>query len=188
MAGPHPGGGMPRCPGCGGRNDPSARACVWCGRPFVAQRQQITAPWLAPATVAFIAILGLATIIVALVGARASQSRNAEPAPASILRLPEVEPSPTSEGDLGLRGDGQSPFALDEFVRVANTGGAGAFLRQEPRSNAPGVLAYREGTILRVSGPDATGSDGRVWRQVEDRQGNRGWTPRDFLVASDAAF
>ena len=184
---PHPGGGMLRCPGCGGRNDPSARACDWCGRPFVAERQRITAPWLAPATLAFIAIIGVATVIVALAGARASATRGAEPPPPTFIPLGQVAPSPTSEGDLALPGDRPSSSIPDEFVRVANTGGTGAFLRRDPGPNAAGVIAHREGTILRISGPD-TIVQGRVWRHVEDRQGNSGWTPREFLSASEVGF
>src|SRR5207245_539335 len=39
------------CPGCGARNEPDARGCDWCGRPFVAEQRQITVTWLIPATV-----------------------------------------------------------------------------------------------------------------------------------------
>ncbi len=74
-----------------------------------------------------------------------------------------------------------------EFVRVANTGGTGAFIRREPRNGAPGIIAHRDGTVLRIVGPDTT-TDGRPWRQVEDQRGNRGWTPREYLAASPTGF
>jgi SH3-like domain-containing protein len=45
------------------------------------------------------------------------------------------------------------------------------------------VAARAENTVLQIVGPDAMG-DGRVWRQVQDAQGNRGWVPADFLVAA----
>jgi hypothetical protein len=136
--------------------------------------------------VAFIAIVGLATIIVALVGARASQTRSAEPPPPVIVPLREIEPLPPGDAELGAPGDSSPVSASEEFVRVANTGGQGAYLRPEPGSNA-GIVAHREGTILRISGPDIA-VQGRVWRQVEDRQANRGWTPREFLLPSDVGF
>jgi len=66
-------------------------------------------------------------------------------------------------------------------VRVANTGGQGIILRREPSTTAPRVAARAENAVLRVTGPDTT-VDGRTWRQVEDAQGNRGWTPAEFLV------
>jgi len=68
-----------------------------------------------------------------------------------------------------------------EYVRVANTGGQGIILRREPSPTAPRVAARAENTVLRVVGPDTT-VGGRVWRQLEDAQGNRGWTPGEFLV------
>jgi hypothetical protein len=70
-----------------------------------------------------------------------------------------------------------------EYVRVTNTDGQGIIIRREPSVTAPRLAARAENTVLRVVGPDAT-VNGRVWRQVEDSQGNRGWTPADFLVAA----
>jgi hypothetical protein len=68
-----------------------------------------------------------------------------------------------------------------EWVRVANTAGQGVILRREPSVSAARVAARAENTLLRIIGPDQT-VDGRVWRQVEDSQGNRGWSPAEFLV------
>jgi hypothetical protein len=80
-----------------------------------------------------------------------------------------------------------TPSAAGEYVRIANTDRQGAFIRREPRANAPGIVAYREGTVLRIVGPD-TVVDGRPWRQVEDSRGNRGWTPREYLEPSPTGF
>jgi hypothetical protein len=66
-------------------------------------------------------------------------------------------------------------------VRVANTGGQGVILRREPSTSAPRVAARAENTLLQIVGPDET-ADGRVWRQVQDSQGNRGWVPAAFLA------
>ena len=63
------------CPGCGARNEADARICDWCGRPFVAEQRQITAPWLIPATIGAISLLAVVTIIAALLGARSATPR-----------------------------------------------------------------------------------------------------------------
>ena len=178
---------MVRCPGCGGRNDPNAPVCEWCGRPFVVEHRRLSAPWLVPAVVALLGLLAVLMMILAFASARISSPPPLVDEPVlSGVPLPdweilvEPEPSPTFPPTLAA-----APAA--EFVRIANTGGAGAFIRREPRTGAPGIVAYRDGTILRIVGPDST-VDGRVWRQVEDQRGNRGWTPREFLVPSDTDF
>jgi hypothetical protein len=47
-------------------------------------------------------------------------------------------------------------------------------------------VAHRDGTVLRVVGTDILVA-GRVWRNVEDQAGNRGWTPDEFLIAADGS-
>lgn len=174
------------CPGCGARNEPTARVCDWCARPFVVERHQIAVPWLAPVAVGAIVLLAAGTIIAAIVGAQASSGREAvpgqlTPVPGSIIGASTAEPITSSTPDV------PSGVEQDEFVRIANTGGTGAFLRREPRLGSPGVVAHRDGTLLRVVGLDVT-VDGRVWREVEDAQGRRGWTPREFLLLTDNSF
>ena len=183
------------CPGCGGRNDAAARECDWCGRLFVDERRQLDARWLAPAAVGGIVVLMLSVITFALVGSRsASRAPTAQaptPPPAVVLddgeepeaiaTQPTPRPSPTStlqatETEVG-----------NEYVRIANTGGSGAFIRREARAGAPGIVAYRDGTVLKIVGAE-TIAESRVWRQVEDRQGNRGWTPREYLDPSSTGF
>src|SRR5687767_12335969 len=78
------------CPGCGARNEADARACDWCGRPFVAEQRQITAPWLIPATVGAIALLAIVTIVAALLGARAATPRDADVA-SSVAAAPPAQ-------------------------------------------------------------------------------------------------
>lgn len=175
------------CPGCGARNEPTARICDWCGRPFVVENRQITAPWLAPLSIALIAILAVATIVAALMGARGSSDDTREGSPFAAPPPASIRPAPLPEPELPPAPDQPLPLSQEEFVRIANTGGVGVFIRREPRPGAAGILAHREGVILRVVGPDTT-SDGRVWRQVEDSQGVRGWTPGEFLVPTEARF
>ena len=174
------------CPGCGARNDPAARVCDWCARPFVVERHQLPAPWLAPLAIGLTALIAVGTIIAAFVGTRASTGQTV-PTP-----QPTIESAvPTgSAADETVTPTSSSPAPIseqEEFVRIANTGGAGAFLRREPGPSARGVVAHRDGTVLRVVGP-TTSVDGRVWQEVEDSQGNRGWTPREFLAPTDRTF
>jgi hypothetical protein len=75
--------------------------------------------------------------------------------------------------------------APPEYVRVGNTGGQGVVLRREPSTAAARVVARAENALLRITGPDQT-VEGRTWRQVEDTQGNHGWTPAEFLVPAPA--
>lgn len=174
---------MFRCPGCGGRNEPDARVCEWCGRPFVDEGRQITAPWLLPLAIAGIALLALAAILVGILGPRLSVAGTTEQTIAAGLPASSAEPFPRVEEPPPP----ESEAPRSEFVRVANTGNVGAFIRREPNLRSPGLIAHRDGTVLRVVGPDLT-LDGQVWRPVEDQGGNRGWTPREFLAASDTGF
>lgn len=176
---------MDLCPGCGGRNEPNERACAWCGRPFVVEHREISAAWAVPVAISGIAVLLVAVVMVALIGARASSSRATDTLPPMGTAAPDGETVQEREFTPFLETEpGSGPV---EFVRITNTGGVGAYLRLEPRFSAPRIVAYRDGTVLRVTGPDAT-TDGTIWRQVEDQRGNRGWTPLEYLVPSDVAF
>jgi hypothetical protein len=128
---------------------------------------------------------GLGATLVLLGGVLASQRLAAETVPGA--RPTSVAPAPptvlvvpTAATDAPVAENEEAALPA-EFVRVANTGGLGISLRREPRLDAPRVTARPENTVLRVVGPD-TVADGRVWREVQDAQGNRGWAPADFLV------
>jgi hypothetical protein len=183
------------CPGCGGRNEPNARECEWCGRLFVAERRSIDARWLAPVAIGGILVVMLSIVAFALVGSQGGrpaptvpptpivaegEEEAPEPAvvppPPPVVALPPTNTAAPTETETRV-----------EYVRIFNTGGIGAFIRREARSNAPGIVAYRDGIVLRIVGADVS-AEGRVWRNVEDRQGNRGWTPREFLEPSPTGF
>jgi hypothetical protein len=199
-------GDVIRCPGCGGRNDATARVCEWCGRSFVTEYRQRSRTWVIP--VGGVVIGMFAVLLVALVYAsmRAQQPSTrvadeppaAAAPPAEILERPPlveatVVAAPTERASETAPTPSAAPTAqitvvpVVEYVRVANTDRIGAFIRREPQSNAPGIVAQREGAILRIAGPDTTVA-GRVWRQVEDPRGNRGWTPAEYLVPSATGF
>jgi hypothetical protein len=103
---------------------------------------------------------------------------------------PAPQATPTTAPQLGTplpRTESPTPSPVpepgppaEEYVRVVNTAGQGLTLRREPSISAARVAARAENTILRVVGPDEI-VEGRVWKQVEDRQGVRGWAPAEFL-------
>jgi hypothetical protein len=188
------GGRVLICPGCGGRNDPAARACEWCARPFVVEHRRIPVLWIVGSAMAAFTVLALAVLMFALVSvlrARVDQLGLVE-TPGFTAVEPTALPEPT---ELALSEPTATPEPLPtetpvptvEFFQIGNTGGTGAFIRREPRANAPGIVALRDGLPVKVVGPDET-VNGRVWRNVEDRNGNRGWTPRDYLVPTQQQF
>lgn len=177
---------MITCPGCAGRNAPDSRTCQWCGRPLVDEQHPLAIPWLIPATIGAVLVLALGTVAVALLGARPAAPGSVEVAPISVG-------ASAGATQMVIGADGEPTPIVDEtlltpqgdLVRIANTGGTGAFIRREPRTNAPGVVAHRDGTVLRIVGTDTLVA-GRLWRNVEDQAGNRGWTPAEYLVSADA--
>jgi hypothetical protein len=185
------------CPGCGGRNEPGARECDWCGRLFVPEHRSLNARWLAPAAIGGVVVLMMSIATFVLVGSRsASRTVASMPTPAVAADTHEEE---EPEGTVVVTLPTLAPLTFTppstatetevraEDVRIVNTGGTGAFYRREARAAAPGIVAYRDGTVLRIVGPDVT-AEGRVWRNVEDRQGTRGWTPREYLEPSPTGF
>ncbi len=171
-----------QCPGCGARNAPEARVCEWCGRAFLLrdQRQQGRRAWVLGAVLGALAAMLLAGA--ALLNAPSLLARFSSAAPS-----PTATALPTAGPALPLADPTEAPPEASpepvEYVRVGNTAGQGVVLRREPSTSAARVAARAESTLLRIIGPDQV-AEGRVWRPVEDAQGNRGWVPADFLVAA----
>jgi murein DD-endopeptidase MepM/ murein hydrolase activator NlpD len=85
--------------------------------------------------------------------------------------------------------DGAVGFVASEFLmsdgerfRVANTDGMGLNLRQRPSATATIVKSLFEGAVVEPAGV-VLETEGRTWRSVRDRDGNRGWAAAAFLVA-----
>src|SRR5207253_343175 len=175
------------CPGCGARNEADARACDWCGRPFVDEQRQFAAPWLFPATLGAISLLAIVVIVAALLGARSAAPLTSEVAPSTSVAVPPTTGAEPTQIETPAEAQSEPDALTAEFVRIANTGGVGAFIRRDPQANAPGLVALRDGIVVRVVGSDSTVA-GRVWRNVEDQRGNRGWTPAEYLTPSPTGF
>jgi len=107
----------------------------------------------------------------------------AEPTASTPAAVVPVQTSPPS---ITPTPEASAPTA-PIFLKIGNTDRQGAFIRREPRAGAPGIVALREGLVVRIVGPDVT-VDGRVWRNVTDGKGAIGWTPGEFLLPSDTGF
>ncbi|OGG46546.1 MAG: hypothetical protein A3F84_18635 [Candidatus Handelsmanbacteria bacterium RIFCSPLOWO2_12_FULL_64_10] len=176
---------MIACPGCGGRNEPDAKTCAWCARPFVAQPRRIPVAVFALSGAVLLgvaivigAFFAVTTLLAVLTPSPSTEGPAAQPTVGVPTPTLVAEPVPQSDA---------TPRPEGEYVRVANTGGTGAFIREEPRANARGIAAYPDRTVLRIIGTDIS-AEGRAWRNVEDQRGIRGWTPGEFLVPSDVGF
>jgi len=86
---------------------------------------------------------------------------------------PAGQATPGNQATAGAAAPGQN-----QFVRIANTGGEGAFLRRTTNLDDR-LRAWADNTRLRVLGPD-TSVNGTLWRQVEDPVGNQGWIPAQY--------
>ena len=66
---------------------------------------------------------------------------------------------------------------------VGNTGGDGVFIRRTTDMDDK-IKAWPDGTEMTVVGPDVT-AEGRLWRNVQDPDGNEGFVPADYLVVPE---
>ncbi len=139
-----------------------------------------------------------------------------QPAPTAVAEttvatpavLPTVIPTPAPVAQPAA-----SPVAGEapaiEWVVVVNSGGTGVFLRPEPVWTArwraePGAtqregayphhgnIAWREGTLLQLRGPEVTGTGSQpgsseAWVPVRDPVGREGYLPARYLQRVEAA-
>jgi hypothetical protein len=158
--------------------------CEWCGRAFLLRDQPRRGRWL------WWLVAALAVIVAAAIASLALMSILGSPRGTGDATLPALAPSPPSSPPTSVPSQGAEPAAEPtaqpvEYVRVTNTAGQGVILRREPSTGAARVAARAENAVLQIVGPDQA-ADGRVWRNVQDAQGNRGWVPADFLAAAPA--
>jgi hypothetical protein len=80
-------------------------------------------------------------------------------------------------------GAGASPSPAQPVTRmkIANTEGQGANLRQRPSTTAPVLRTLPEGTVVEVIGGE-TNAEGRAWRNIRDQAGANGWVAAELLA------
>jgi hypothetical protein len=74
----------------------------------------------------------------------------------------------------------QPAASTSERVRVVNTGGSGANLRERPGASAPIVKTVPDGSVLQIVGADQQ-ADGMGWRNVRDAEGAQGWVAAELV-------
>lgn len=67
-----------------------------------------------------------------------------------------------------------------ERVKVADTGGTGANMRERPGSTGPVIKTIPDGEALQIVGSDQE-MDGMTWRNVRDDTGTTGWIAAELL-------
>jgi hypothetical protein len=172
------------CPKCGNQypfddDDTAAMADVVDGRP--APRAAV--PWYR--TMPFLAAVVLGVIVVgyALFRAAVAFLDNGRPEP-SLPPAPVVTASPApplgSPQVIAPGSPSPSPAASRGRLKVTNTEGQGANLRQRPSTTAPVVGSVAEGTILDLVGTDQQ-AEGRTWSNVRQPGGPTGWIAAELL-------
>jgi hypothetical protein len=110
----------------------------------------------------------------------ASPAAGASPSPAAAKPEAGASPSPGAASPVPAAKPAASPAAAAQRVRVANTGGEGASLREQPSTSAARVKGLTDGTLLEVIGADQQ-AEGRTWRNVRDPEGATGWVAAEFV-------
>ena len=104
------------------------------------------------------------------------------PSPAaSVNGSPVAGPSP-SPGTVISPGASPSPAASPGArLKVANTEGQGANMRQRPSTTAPVLRTLPDGTVVEAIGGEQN-AEGRSWRNVRDPGGATGWIASELLA------
>ena len=100
------------------------------------------------------------------------------PSAASPGTLPS--PSPGA-GTVIAPGASPSPAASGVRMKIANTEGQGANMRQRPSTTAPVLRTLPDGTVVEVIGGE-TNAENRNWRNVRDPGGATGWVASELLA------
>ena len=74
-----------------------------------------------------------------------------------------------------------SPAASGVRMKVANTEGQGANMRQRPSTTSPVLRTLPEGTVVEVIGGEQQAEE-RSWRNVRDPGGATGWIASELLA------
>lgn len=129
------------------------------------------------------------------IGAKPTMSPGVAPSPPAIAVSPGALP-PRTDGTTIAPGPTAGPGAggtpepaptappsakpAGEQVKVGNTDGGGANLRERPGASAPIVKTVPDGTVLQIVGADQA-MDGVPWRNVRDEGGTQGWMAAELL-------
>ena len=116
-----------------------------------------------------------------------SSSPTSTPGPVVVPSLPPAGASPVAgpspspgAGTVIAPAPSPSPAASGPKLKVGNTEGQGANMRQRPSTTAPVLRTLPDGTVVETIGGE-TNAEGRNWRNVRDPGGSTGWIASEFL-------
>jgi hypothetical protein len=101
--------------------------------------------------------------------------------PPPLAASPAAAASPSPAAQPGTVAASPSPAQPVARMKVGNTEGQGANLRQRPSATAPVLRTLPEGAVVEVIGAE-TNAEGRSWRNVRDQAGANGWVAAELLV------
>ncbi|HEX2972792.1 MAG TPA: hypothetical protein VHP11_10690 [Tepidisphaeraceae bacterium] len=93
----------------------------------------------------------------------------------AIIVVPDPSQATPAPGAMPSAGP-----AIGHLMLVGKTSGEGVFIRRTAHSDDK-IVAWPENTIVKVIG-EATQSEGKLWLNVQDPAGNRGWIPSEYLI------
>jgi hypothetical protein len=104
------------------------------------------------------------------------------PSPPALIGGSPVAGASPSPGTGTVISPGASPSpAAGARLKVANTEGQGANMRQRPSTTAPVLRTLSEGTVVEAIGGEQD-AENRKWRNVRDPGGATGWVASELLV------
>lgn len=132
---------------------------------------------------ALVATLFLGVLVTHLAGQSPSNSAGNAPAqaPSNPASPAQVSAAPASVSQPAPSPTPNTTLASNLAI-VANTDGQGAYIRRSPSAEDK-MKAWSEETLMLVVGDDLQ-AEGRLWANVMDPDGNRGWVPVDYLVSA----
>ena len=74
-----------------------------------------------------------------------------------------------------------TPTATPALAWVGGTGGQGVWMYLQPGLGGTKITAWRDGTVLAISG-EPVEAGGYIWIQVVDPRGRLGWIPERYLI------
>ena len=94
--------------------------------------------------------------------------------------VPGASPSPAAGTTIAPPPSPSPAPAPSVRLKVVNTEGQGANMRQRPSTTAPVLRTLPEGTVVEAIGGEQQ-AEGRAWRNVRDPGGATGWVAAEFV-------
>jgi hypothetical protein len=103
------------------------------------------------------------------------------PLPAAASPVPGASPSPGAGTVISPSASPSPSAAAGVRMKIANTEGQGANMRQRPSTTAPVLRTLPEGTVVEAIGGEQN-AENRMWRNVRDPGGATGWIASELLA------